>query len=172
LPIALLAVSLDKRKKEWVLVKNKDDNKRIFKITQKGKTKIFGEYYCNIPLANPNQFEIKKCKKCSKNAIKMTEKFDEEACISHFSWNKILEKSCKKHGKQRAGVLLLHRWLFAVAEGGLELAAICLVVLLASSSTKLTIYSDSMVAIDAVTSINHFLAFSQFIKLENFRLLE
>ncbi|CAG8857467.1 35845_t:CDS:2, partial [Gigaspora margarita] len=50
----------------------------------------------------------------------------------------------------------------------LKLAAIWLVVLLAPSSTKLTIYSNSMVAINVVISINRSLAFSQFIKLENF----
>ena len=40
LSIALPAVSLDKRKKELVLVENKDDSKKIFKIIQKGKAKI------------------------------------------------------------------------------------------------------------------------------------
>ncbi|CAG8693511.1 9759_t:CDS:2 [Gigaspora margarita] len=78
LSIALLAVSLDKRKKELVLVKNKDNNRKIFKIVQKGKAKILGEHYCNIPLADPNQFEIKKCKGCSRNTAKMTGKVDEE----------------------------------------------------------------------------------------------
>ncbi|CAG8834956.1 45787_t:CDS:2 [Gigaspora margarita] len=65
LSIALPAVSFDKRKKELVLVENKDDDRKIFKITQKGKAKILGKYYCNIPLADPNQFEIKKCKEYS-----------------------------------------------------------------------------------------------------------
>ncbi|CAG8857595.1 32128_t:CDS:1, partial [Gigaspora margarita] len=46
--------------------------------------------------------------------------------------------------------------------------AIWLVVLLTPSGTKLTIYSDSMAVINAITSINRSLAFSQFIKLENF----
>ncbi|CAG8634813.1 24423_t:CDS:2, partial [Gigaspora margarita] len=78
LSIALLAVSLDKRKKVLVLVKNKDDNRKIFKIVQKGKTKILGKHYCNIPLANPNQFEIKKCKGYSGNTAKMTRKVDKE----------------------------------------------------------------------------------------------
>ncbi|CAG8849234.1 6159_t:CDS:1, partial [Gigaspora margarita] len=50
LSIALLAVSLDKRKKELVLVENKNDNRKIFKIVQKGKAKILGKHYCNIPL--------------------------------------------------------------------------------------------------------------------------
>ncbi|CAG8820263.1 30930_t:CDS:2, partial [Gigaspora margarita] len=78
LSIALLAVSLDKRKKELVLVKNKNNNKKIFKITQKGKAKILGEHYCNFPLADPNQFEIKKCKGCSGNTAKMAGKVDEK----------------------------------------------------------------------------------------------
>ena len=85
LSIALPAVSLDKRKKELVLVENKDNDKKIFKIIQKGKAKILGEHYCNIPLADPNQFEIKKCKGCSGNTAKMTGKVDEEVCMSHFS---------------------------------------------------------------------------------------
>ncbi|CAG8761762.1 32992_t:CDS:2 [Gigaspora margarita] len=62
LSIALLVVLLDKRKKEWVLVENKDNDRRIFKITQKDKAKILGEHYCNILLTDLNQFEIKKCK--------------------------------------------------------------------------------------------------------------
>ncbi|CAG8854467.1 41371_t:CDS:1, partial [Gigaspora margarita] len=78
LSIELLAVSLDKRKKELVLVKNKDNDRKIFKIVQKGKAKILGEYYCNIPLADPNQFEIKKCKGYSENTAKITGKVDEE----------------------------------------------------------------------------------------------
>ena len=101
--IALPAVSLDKRKKELVLVENKDDDKKIFKIIQKGKAKILGEHYCNIPLADPNQFEIKKCKGCSGNTAKMTGKVDEEVCTSHFSWNKILgtlPRSYIKEGKR------------------------------------------------------------------------
>ncbi|CAG8774273.1 23214_t:CDS:2, partial [Gigaspora margarita] len=75
--IALLVVSLDKRKKELVLVENKDNDKKIFKIIWKGKAKILGEYYCNIPLADPNQFEIKKCKGCSGNTAKITGKINE-----------------------------------------------------------------------------------------------
>ncbi|CAG8770386.1 32534_t:CDS:2 [Gigaspora margarita] len=82
LSIELLAVSLDKRKKELVLVENKDDDRKIFKIVQKGKAKILGKHYCNILLADPNQFEIKKCKGCSGNTAKMTEKINEEVSIS------------------------------------------------------------------------------------------
>ncbi|CAG8699371.1 29971_t:CDS:2 [Gigaspora margarita] len=78
LSIELLAVSFDKRKKELVLVKNKNDDRKIFKIVQKDKTKIFGEHYCNIPLADPNQFEIKKYKGCSGNTAKITGKVNEE----------------------------------------------------------------------------------------------
>ncbi|CAG8853954.1 24533_t:CDS:2, partial [Gigaspora margarita] len=78
LSIELPAVSLDKRKKELVLVENKDNIRKIFKIVQKGKAKILGEHYCNIPLADPNQFEIKKCKGCSGNTAKITGKVDEE----------------------------------------------------------------------------------------------
>ena len=52
-----------------------------------------------------------------------------------------------------------------------ELAAIWLVVLLAPSGTKLTIYSDSLAAINAITSINRSLAFSHFIKLGNFSIV-
>ncbi|CAG8824701.1 20847_t:CDS:1, partial [Gigaspora rosea] len=103
LSIALPAVSLDKRKKELVLVENKDDDRKIFKIIQKGKAKILGEHYCNTPLADPNQFEIKKCKGCSGNTAKMTGKVDEEVCTSHFSWNKILgmlPRSYIKEGKR------------------------------------------------------------------------
>ncbi|CAG8807518.1 12874_t:CDS:2, partial [Gigaspora margarita] len=85
LSIALPAVSFDKRKKELVLVENKDNDRKIFKIVQKGKAKILGEYYCNILLADPNQFEIKKCKGCSSNTAKMTKKVDEKVCTSHFS---------------------------------------------------------------------------------------
>ncbi|CAG8836016.1 43016_t:CDS:1, partial [Gigaspora margarita] len=77
LSIALPAMLLDKKKKELVLVKNKNDNRKIFKITQKDKAKILGEHYCSIPLADPNQFEIKKCKGCSGNIAKMTGKIDE-----------------------------------------------------------------------------------------------
>ncbi|CAG8722887.1 6182_t:CDS:2, partial [Gigaspora margarita] len=76
--IALLAVSLDKRKKELVLVENKDNDRKIFKIVQKGKAKILSEHYCNIPLADPNQFEIKKCKGCSGTIAKMTGKINEK----------------------------------------------------------------------------------------------
>ncbi|CAG8741723.1 3132_t:CDS:2 [Gigaspora margarita] len=83
--IAFLVVSLDKRKKELVLVENKDNDKKIFKITQKDKTKILGEHYCNILLVDPNQFEIKKCKEYSGNTAKMTEKVDKGVCTSHFS---------------------------------------------------------------------------------------
>ncbi|CAG8810489.1 19957_t:CDS:2 [Gigaspora margarita] len=79
LSIALPAVLLDKRKKELVLVKNKNDDRKIFKITQKDKAKILGEHYCNISLANPNQFEIKKCKEYT---AKMTEKVDEGSLLS------------------------------------------------------------------------------------------
>ncbi|CAG8840451.1 4328_t:CDS:2, partial [Gigaspora margarita] len=42
------------------------------------KAKILGEHYCNIPLADPNQFEIKKYKGCSGNTAKITGKVDEE----------------------------------------------------------------------------------------------
>ncbi|CAG8856325.1 38650_t:CDS:1, partial [Gigaspora margarita] len=59
LSIALLAVSLDKRKKKLVLVENKDDNKKIFKIIQKSKAKILGKHYCNILLEDPNQFKLR-----------------------------------------------------------------------------------------------------------------
>ncbi|CAG8842519.1 39623_t:CDS:2, partial [Gigaspora margarita] len=78
LSIELPAVSLDKRKKELVLVENKDDNRKIFKIVQKSKAKILGKHYCNILLADPNQFEIKKCKGYSGNTARMTGKVDEE----------------------------------------------------------------------------------------------
>ncbi|CAG8820620.1 8429_t:CDS:2, partial [Gigaspora margarita] len=78
LSIVLLAVSLDKRKKELVLVENKDNDRKIFKIVRKGKAKILGEHYCNILLTDPNQFEIKKCKGYSGNTAKMTKKVDEE----------------------------------------------------------------------------------------------
>ncbi|CAG8803710.1 41399_t:CDS:2, partial [Gigaspora margarita] len=94
LSIALLVVSLDKRKKEWVLLKNKDDDRRIFKITQKGKAKILSKHYCNIPLADPNQFEIKKCKGCSRNIAKMTEKIDER-----------IKGHLKDHWNRRADIL-------------------------------------------------------------------
>ncbi|CAG8807628.1 38890_t:CDS:2, partial [Gigaspora margarita] len=83
--IELPVVSLNKRKKELVLVKNKDNDRKIFKIIQKGKAKILGKHYCNILLADPNQFEIKKCKGCSRNTAKITEKVNEEVCTSHFS---------------------------------------------------------------------------------------
>ena len=43
--------------------------------------------------------------------------------------------------------------------------------LLASSGTKLTIYLDSLAAINAITSINRSLAFSHFIKLGNFSIV-
>ncbi|CAG8733125.1 28618_t:CDS:2 [Gigaspora margarita] len=275
LSIELPAVSLDKRKKKLVLVENKDNNRKIFKIEQKGKTKILGEHYCNIPLADPNQFEIKKCKGCSGNTAKMIGKVDEEVCTSHFSWNKILgtlPRSYTKEGKRilnwdekrtskkfkselltnslnkslfqdllpiecleiellkkqklsKALELVLQKSLvrnmeskeqefFFYMDGSLqlqkenqigsltkmglgwlqlsedksyiinegfarirnwssstrpELAAIWPVVLLAPSDTKLTIYSDSLAMINAITSINRSLAFSQFIKLGNFR---
>ncbi|CAG8851248.1 5127_t:CDS:1, partial [Gigaspora margarita] len=39
------------------------------------------------------------------------------------------------------------------------------------SGTKLTIYSDSLAAINAITSINYSLAFSQFINLGNFSIV-
>ncbi|CAG8808492.1 22252_t:CDS:2 [Gigaspora margarita] len=78
LSIELPAVSLDKKKKELVLVENKDDDRKIFKIVQKSRAKILGEHYCNILLADPNQFEIKKCKRCSGNTAKMTGKVDEK----------------------------------------------------------------------------------------------
>ncbi|CAG8833075.1 13494_t:CDS:2, partial [Gigaspora margarita] len=103
LSIALSAVSLNKKKKELVLVENKDDDRKIFKIIQKGKAKILGEHYCNIPLADPNQFEIKKCKGCSGNIAKIIGKIDKEVCTDHFSWNKILgmlPRSYIKEGKR------------------------------------------------------------------------
>ncbi|CAG8805887.1 41906_t:CDS:2, partial [Gigaspora margarita] len=78
LSIELSAVSLNKRKKELVLVENKDDDRKIFKIVQKSKAKILGKYYCNIPLADPNQFEIKKRKGCSRNIAKMIGMVDEK----------------------------------------------------------------------------------------------
>ncbi|CAG8835315.1 33259_t:CDS:2, partial [Gigaspora margarita] len=78
LSIALSAVSLDKRKKELVLVENKNNDRKIFKITQKGNAKILGVHYCNIPLADSNQFEIKKCKGYSGNTAKITGKVDEK----------------------------------------------------------------------------------------------
>ncbi|CAG8852078.1 13653_t:CDS:2, partial [Gigaspora margarita] len=43
-------------------------------LLAKDKSKILGEHYCNIPLADPNQFEIKKCKGYSGNIAKMTRK--------------------------------------------------------------------------------------------------
>ncbi|CAG8814801.1 45176_t:CDS:2, partial [Gigaspora margarita] len=103
LSIVLPAVSLDKRKKELVLVKNKDNDRKIFKITQKDKAKILDEHYCNIPLADPTQFEIKKYKGYSRNIAKMTKKINEGVCTSHFSWNKILgtlPRSYIKEGKR------------------------------------------------------------------------
>ncbi|CAG8818258.1 7922_t:CDS:2, partial [Gigaspora margarita] len=231
LSIALPAVSLDKRKKMG--------SGKIFKITQKGKAKILGEHYCNIPLADPNQFEIKKCKACSGNTAKMTGKeekrildWDEKRTSKKFKsksltnslneslFQGLLPIECleiellKKQKLSKALELVLQKSLvrniksneqefFFYTDGSLqlwkenqigsstkmglgwlqlsedkfyivdkstrsELAAIWLVVLLASSGTKLTIYSDSMAAINAITSINRSLAFSQFIRLGNF----
>ncbi|CAG8805388.1 33919_t:CDS:2, partial [Gigaspora margarita] len=87
LSIALLVVSLDKRKKELVLVENKNDDRKIFKIMQKSKAKILGELYCNIPLVDPNQFEIKKCKGCSKNTAKMTKKVNKKEGKRILNWD-------------------------------------------------------------------------------------
>ncbi|CAG8764743.1 22101_t:CDS:2, partial [Gigaspora rosea] len=222
-----------------------NDDRRIFKIIQKGKAKILSKHHCNIPLADPNQFEIKKCKGCSGNTGRITGKADEEVLINHFSWNKVLgmlPRSYFKEGKRvlnwdkkripkkfksesptnslnesllqgllpiecleiellkklklskalellqkenqigsstkmGLGWLQLSEDMFYIVDEGFarirdwssftcpELAAIWLVVLLTPSGTKLIIYSDSMVAINAVTSINRSLAFSQFIKL-------
>ncbi|CAG8600040.1 5648_t:CDS:2 [Gigaspora margarita] len=103
LSIALPAVSLDKRKKELVLVENKDNNRKIFKIVQKSKAKILGEHYCNIPLADPNQFEIKKCKGYSRNIAKIAGKVDKEVCTSYFSWNKILGHCQEAISKKERG---------------------------------------------------------------------
>ncbi|CAG8850585.1 662_t:CDS:2, partial [Gigaspora margarita] len=191
--IELPVVSLDKRKKELVLVENKDDDRKIFKIVQKSKAKILGEHYCNIPLADPNQFEIKKCKGCSGNTAKMTGKVDEEVCTSHFSWNKILDMQPRSYIKEEKTILdwdkkrtskkfksesltnslneSLFQGLLPIECLEIELLkkqklskALELVpqkILLAPSGTKLTNYSDSLVAINAVTSINRSLAFGQ-----------
>ncbi|CAG8846509.1 40181_t:CDS:2, partial [Gigaspora margarita] len=91
--IALPVVSLDKKKKELVLVENKNDNRKIFKITQKSKTKILGEHYYNISLADSNQFEIKKCKRCSGNIAKITEKVKDH---SEDHWNGKADTLAKK----------------------------------------------------------------------------
>ncbi|CAG8778177.1 44911_t:CDS:2, partial [Gigaspora margarita] len=190
LSIALLAVLFNKRKKELVLVKNKDDDRKIFKIIQKDKAKILGENYCNILLADPNQFEIKKCKGCIGNIAKMTEKVDKEVWFITYRVSR--NRTFKKQKLSKALELVLQKSLVRNMESneqefffytngslqlqkedqigsstkmGLELAAIWLVVLLAPNSTKLTIYSDSIVAINTITSINHSLVFSQFIKL-------
>ncbi|CAG8847844.1 6942_t:CDS:2, partial [Gigaspora margarita] len=244
--IALPAVSLDKRKKELVLVENKDNDKKIFKITQKSKGKILGKYYCNILLADPNQSKIKKYKRCSRNTAKITgmvderkrtsKKFKSESptnSLNESLFRGLLPIECleiellKKQKLSKALELVLQKSLvrnmesnkqdfFFYTDGSLqlqkkdqigsstkmglgwlqlsenksyivnkgfarirdwssfthpELAAIWLVVLLAPSGTKLTIYSDIMVAINAITSINCFLVFSQFIKLENFSIV-
>ncbi|CAG8462410.1 26910_t:CDS:2, partial [Gigaspora margarita] len=88
-----------------VLVENKNNDRRILKITKKDKAKVLSEHYCNIPLADPNQFEIKKYKRCSRNTSKMIEKFDEGACISQFDWNKILGTLPRSYIKDRKRIL-------------------------------------------------------------------
>ncbi|CAG8833646.1 4073_t:CDS:2, partial [Gigaspora margarita] len=90
LSIALPAVSLDKKKKELVLVKNKDNNKKIFKIIQK---------------ADPNQFEIKKCKRYSGSTAKMTGKEGKRI----LDWN---EKRTSKKFKSESPTNSLNESLF------------------------------------------------------------
>ncbi|CAG8740112.1 42491_t:CDS:2, partial [Gigaspora margarita] len=74
-------------------------------LLAKGKDKILGEHYCNIPLADPNQFEIKKCKGYSENIAKMTGKIDKEVCMSYFSWNKILGTLPRSYIKEEKRIL-------------------------------------------------------------------
>ncbi|CAG8782788.1 8076_t:CDS:2 [Gigaspora margarita] len=211
LSIAFPVVSLDKRKKELVLVENKDDNRKIFKIVQKEKMirkvdeenekRISKKLKSELPTNSLNkslfqgllpieclEIELLKKQKLSKalelvlQSLMRNIESNEQEFFFYTDGSLQLQKEDQIGSSTKMGLgwLQLSKDKSYIVDEGFarirdwlsftrpELAAIWLVVLLASSGTKLTIYSDSMVAINAVTSINRSLAFSQFIKLENF----
>ncbi|CAG8839847.1 11419_t:CDS:2, partial [Gigaspora margarita] len=126
LSIELPAVSLDKRKKELVLVENKDNDKKIFIIVQKGKAKIL----------ECLEIELLKKQKLSK-ALELLQKENQIGSLTKMGlgWLQLSEDKS-----------------YIVDE---DFARI----------------RDSLAAINAITSINCFLAFSQFIKLGNFSIV-
>ncbi|CAG8748559.1 3865_t:CDS:2, partial [Gigaspora rosea] len=269
--------NFDRRRKEWIMVENRDKSRSICKIAKKQKVKVLGEHYCNVTLSESNLMELEKCSGCGMNALEGKKKSIEGNCIIQVSQDQILGTLPRSYLKGETRILDLEQeriagkfkmelptsypgkspfhslspleglelellkkqnfnesletvlWkslvrnlesgekeLYFYTDGSLqlqsmgrsnsmtviglgwlqlsndksyivdkgyakvrdwpsstrpELAAIWLVILLAPIGAKVSVFSDSLAAIEAIDNDNRLLAYSQFIKIDNFSIV-